>query len=349
VRADLKHKLEEFRPKLGTLIFQTKLGSMLDKSERILKLVKELVPMLGLSEVERGHVERAAYLAKADLTTQLVTEMTSLQGIIGREYALRSGEKQEVAEAIGEQYQTVPRSKTGLVVALADRIDSLVGLFAAGLAPTGAKDPFALRRSAIGVVQPLIENGISFDLRLAVRQAAKLQPVEVTDAVEAQVLDFITGRLSVVLKDAGYKYDVVDGVLAEQSDNPARAAEAVRQLQAWVQRDDWSTILPAFARCVRITRDQKKTLKVDAKNFAEKEEEALFKALEKAESASGSDGSVNDFLNAFIPMIPVVNSFFDKVLVMADDKALRENRLGLLQRIAALSHGVGDLSRLEGF
>ncbi len=349
VRADLKHKLEEFRPKLDKLTFQTKLGSMLDKSERMLKLVKELETMLGLSEAERGSAERATYLAKADLVTQMVTEMTSLQGIIGREYALRSGEKQEVADAIGEQYQPVPRSKIGLVVALADRIDSLVGLFAAGLAPTGAKDPFALRRAALGVVQPLMEHGISFDLLAAVRQAAKLQPVAVSEEVQAQVLDFISGRLSVVLKEAGYKYDVVDAVLEEQSDNPARAAEAVKQLHAWVLREDWSTILPAFARCVRITRDQKKKFKVDAKHFAEKQEEALFKALEKAESVSKSAGSVDDFLNAFVSMIPAINIFFDKVLVMADDKALRENRLGLLQWIAALSDGVADLSRLEGF
>jgi glycyl-tRNA synthetase len=349
VRADLKHKLEEFRPKLNTLIFQTKLGSMLDKSERILKLVKELVPMLGLSDTESSSVERAAYLAKADLMTQMVTEMTSLQGIIGREYALRSGEKQEVAEAIGEQYQPVPRSKIGLAVALADRIDSLVGLFAAGLAPTGAKDPFALRRAALGVVQPLIEKNLSFDLRLAVGESAKLQPIGVREEVQAQVLDFITGRLSVVLKDAGCKYDVVDAVLAEQSDDPARAAEAVKQLQAWVQREDWSTILPAFARCIRITRDQKKTFTVDNKNFAEKQEEALFKALEKAEAASRSTGSVDVLLTAFVPMIPAVNVFFDKVLVMADDKVLKENRLALLQRISAMAKGVVNLSKLEGF
>ena len=185
VRADFKHKLEEFRPKLEKLVFQAKLGSMLDKSERVLKLVKEFEPMFRLSEMECGSVERAAYLAKADLMTQMVTEMTSLQGIIGREYALRSGENQQVAEAIGEQYQPVPHSKIALVVALADRINSLVGLFAAGLAPTGAKDPFALRRAAIGVVQPLIEHNISFDLRAAVRAAAKLQPVGVSDEVRS--------------------------------------------------------------------------------------------------------------------------------------------------------------------
>jgi glycyl-tRNA synthetase len=349
VRADLDHTLEDFRPKLDKLIFQTKLGSMLDKSERMLKLVKELTPLLGLSDSERIDAERATYLAKADLATQMVTEMTSLQGIIGGEYAIRSGEKTEVAKAISEQYRPVPGSKIGVAVALVDRIDSLTGLFAAGLVPTGAKDPFGLRRAAIGVVQPLIEHGISINIRTLVKKAAGLQPIEVNDEIQSQILDFITGRLSVVLKDAGYKYDVVDAVLADQSDNPAHAAEAVKQLQGWVTRPDWSTILPAFARCVRITRDQKTTMKVNTRNFAEKQEEALFKALEKMESTSKTDGSVEDFLNSFIPMIPAVNDFFDKVLVMVDDKALRENRLGLLQRISALSKGVADFSKLEGF
>ena len=126
----------------------------------------------------------------------MVTEMTSLQGIIGREYAVRSGEHAEVALAIGEQYQPLPKSKIGVAVALADRIDSLVGLFAAGLAPTGAKDPFGLRRAAIGVVQPLIEHNISFDLHEAVEKAGKLQPIAVSDEVQNQVLEFIAGRLS---------------------------------------------------------------------------------------------------------------------------------------------------------
>ncbi|HSB00807.1 MAG TPA: DALR anticodon-binding domain-containing protein, partial [Anaerolineales bacterium] len=190
---------------------------------------------------------------------------------------------------------------------------------------------------------------ISFDLREAVKKAARLQPIEVRQEVQAQILDFITGRLSVVLKEAGYRYDVVEAVLAEQSDNPARSAEAVKQLQAWVERKDWETILPGYARCVRITRDQKQTYKVNPKNFVEKQEEALYRALEKAETATRTQGSVDDFLNSFVPMIPTVNDFFDKVLVMAEDKAVKENRLGLLQRIAALARGVADLSKLEGF
>jgi glycyl-tRNA synthetase len=347
VREDLKLKLEEYRPKLSTLTFHTKLGSMLDKSERIGKLVNELIPMLKLENDEAIFARRAAHLMKADLATQMVTEMTSLQGIIGGEYALRSDEQKDVAIAIGEQYQTVPQSKAGLAVALADRLDSLVGLFAAGIAPTGAKDPFGLRRAAIGIVQPLIEYDLDFDLAEAVKKSAKTQPIEVTDEAQKQILDFVAGRLSVVLKDMGYKYDVVDAVLAEQSANPAGTIRAVKQLQAWVGREDWSTILPAFARCVRITRDQKKAFKVNEKVFVEKEEKDLFAAVQKTVNRQPS--TVNELLEIVVKLIPSINAFFDKVLVMAEDKKLQENRLGLLQRIAALSKGIADLGKLEGF
>ena len=176
-----------------------------------------------------------------------------------------------------------------------------------------------------------------------------MQPIEVSAQVQAQVLDFMAGRLAVLLKDSGCKYDVVDAILAAQADNPAGSARAVKQLQAWTEREDWREILPAYARCVRITRDQKKTFKVDEKAFVEKEERGLFKALEKAEKVKCAEGSVDDFLNAFVPMIPAVNAFFDKVLVMAEDKKLQGNRLGVLQRIASLSNGIADLSKLEGF
>jgi glycyl-tRNA synthetase len=234
-------------------------------------------------------------------------------------------------------------------VALADRLDSLAGLFAAGLAPTGTKDPFGLRRAAIGVVQPLIEHDLAFDLCAALKSAAALEPVPVSDEVQAQVLEFLTGRLRVVLMDGGYKYDVVDAVLAAQSINPAGAAKAVRQLSAWVDRKDWNTLLPGYARCVRITRDQKARFSIQVGAFAEEAEKKLFAALEQAEKRARAPGSVDDFLNTFIPMIPAVNEFFDKVLVMAEDKAMQENRLGLLQRIAALADGIADLSKLEGF
>jgi glycyl-tRNA synthetase len=351
VREDVKLKLEEYRPKLSTLTFHTKLGSMLDKSDRMLNLGAELAALLGYKDVSViKAVARAVYLAKADLATQMVTEMTSLQGIIGGEYALRSGESAEVAQAIAEQYQTVPQGKIGLAVALSDRLDTLVGLFAAGLAPTGAKDPFGLRRAAIGIVQPLVEHDVDFDLVEAVKQSAKTQPIAVSAEAQKQILDFLAGRLSVALKDAGYRYDVVDAVLAAQSANPAAAARAVKQLSAWVSREDWSGILPGFARCVRILRSQTVDggpQTVDEKVLAEKEEKDLHAAIQK--TVHGQPSTVDEFLTAVVALLPAINAFFDKVLVMAEDPAVKANRLALVGRVAHLSDGLADLSKLEGF
>ncbi len=349
VREDIKFPLEHYRAGLEKLTFQTKLGSYLDKSERMLKLAEQLAQMFGFSDVETLDLRRAIFLAKADLTTQMVTEMTSLQGIIGREYALRSGEKAEVAVAIGEQYQPVPQGKLGVAVALADRIDSLVGLFAAGLAPTGAKDPFGLRRAAIGTVQPLIEHDLDFDLRAAIEKSAATQAIPVSAEVQAQVLEFLAGRLKVVLNDAGYKYDVVEAVLAAQSNNPAGCARAVKQLEQWVKRPDWTPILDGYARCVRIIRAAKvsEALSVNSGQFVEEAEGVLFTAFQS--TVSRPPVTVDEFLGQVEQLVPAINTFFDKILVMAEDPAVKQNRLALVAQVANLSAGIADLSKLEGF
>jgi glycyl-tRNA synthetase len=223
-------------------------------------------------------------------------------------------------------------------------------LFAAGLAPTGAKDPFGQRRAAIGVVQPLIEHDVDFDLVDAVRKSAKLQPIEVKEDVQKQILEFLTGRLRVVLNEMGYRYDVVDAVLVEQSANPAAAARAVKQLQAWVERKDWSTILPGYARCVRILRSQtadRGPWSVEESRFVEAEEKNLYKAIRS--TVKGQPSTVDGFLEIVLKLIPSINTFFDKVLVMAEDEQVRQNRLALVGQIANLSRGIADLSKLEGF
>ena len=349
VREDLKHTLEDFRSKLATLVFQKALGSMLDKADRIEKLVARLNPILRLSADEAIYALRAAHLSKADLMTRMVVEMTSLQGIMGAEYALRNNEHPSVVQAIAGQYQPVPDSLVGLAVALADRLDSMTGLFATGLQPSATKDPFGLRRAALGVVQPLIEYGLSFNLRDAIQAAADMQPVPVTPAIREQVLEFIIGRQRVMLLDSGYRHDVVDAVLAFQGHDPDLAKRAIRQLSSWVKREDWSTILPGYARCVRITRDQKKIFELKAEVCLEPAEKELLSALQVAEQVERSAGSVDGFLNAFLPMLPLVNNFFESVMVMTEDRTLRENRLALLQRIVHLADGVADLSKLEGF
>jgi glycyl-tRNA synthetase len=317
--------------------------------------VDDLAPLLNLSDKEREISHRAAELCKADLATQMVVEMTSLQGQMGRHYALRSGESPAVARAIFEHYlpryagDGVPGERPGLLVGLADRLDSLAGLFAAGLAPSGNKDPFAQRRAALGLVGNLIAWELDFDLRDALAAAAARLPIPASDESQAAVLAFIIERLRNALLEAGGRYDVVDAVLAAQGHNPAGASRAVQALGAWVARPDWGEILPAYARCVRITRDLEERFPLDASLFADPAETALYAALLGAETAARAPGDVDDFLNAFTPMIAAINRFFDDVLVMTEDARQRHNRLGLLQRISALAAGVADLARLEGF
>jgi glycyl-tRNA synthetase beta subunit len=165
----------------------------------------------------------------------------------------------------------------------------------------------------------------------------------------ASVAEFIVERFRNVLLDSGARYDVVEAVLALQGHNPARANRAVHDLAAWVSRPDWNTILPAYARCVRIVRSYQEVFIVQPEALVEPAEIALWEVLQQAEKTSRAEGAVDDFLNAFLPLIPAVNRFFEAVLVMAEDDRLRYNRLGLLQRIAALRHGSADLSKLEGF
>jgi len=359
VREDVKSKLEDFRPKLGTLTFQKKLGSMLDKAERIERLTAVIARRLQLNEMEMQTAQRAAHLCKADLATQMVVEMTALQGIMGREYALRSGETPEVAQAIREHYlpasagDVLPESNAGVAVGLADRLDSLAGLFAAGLAPTGSADPFGLRRAALGVIQLLTGKEIDFDLHIPLETALDLLPPNVKPDADARpkliadLIAFLAGRQRVQLIESGYRYDMVDAALAEQAHNPYRALQAVAQLSRWTKREDWPQTLAAYARCVRITRDQKKTYTVSPEKLAEPAEKTLYAAFQISSVQSVS--SVDSFCNALLPMIPAISKFFDDVLVMAEDQSVRENRLGLLQKIAGMTKGLADFSKLEGF
>lgn len=355
VRDDARHALADFVPLLDRLTFQAKLGSMLDKTRRLEGLTQALAPKLKLSPDEEKTALRVAALCKADLTTKMVVEMTSLQGVMGRHYALASGEPKAVAIGIFEHYlprsadDMSPTTRVGLAVGLADRLDSLTGLFAADLAPTGNKDPFGLRRAAVGLVQNLIAWNTDFDLRAAIRSTSARLPIPSTPQNQADTLEFIVGRLRQVLLDEGYKYDVVDAVLAAQGHNPALAVRAVKELSEWVAHPDWDKVLAAYSRCVRITRKELDAYDVRTDLFRDDSEQALLTALETAEETHVVAGSPESMLAAFSPMIPAVDLFFEQVLVMDDDPAVRNNRLGLLQRVSALANGVADFSLLEGF
>jgi len=354
-QADTSKKLEDFLPRLDTLTFQEKLGSMLDKSRRLEQLVPRLGQMLGLSEAEIATATRAAHLCKADLATQMVVEFTSLQGVMGQEYARLSGEPEGVARAIFEHYlprfagDILPETRPGLVVGLANRLDSLVGLFAVGLAPTGSADPYHLRRDALGVVHNLIAARLPFDLRAGLKAAADLLPVDVSENALEQVLAFIVGRLESMLREQGYRYDAVAAVLAERGHNPYLAAETVRAFAPWLEREDWMDILNAYARCVRIVREYQEPFPLHPDRFVEPATKRLYEAYQTCQAQVNPQSTVDELFIAFQPVVEPINTFFDEVLVMTEDKALRENRLALLQRIAGLTEGIVDLTRVEGF
>lgn len=353
---DIKKPLATYLSRLETLVFQEKLGSMADKNTRIVALVQPLGKLLNISSDDMKTAQAAAAIAKADLGTQMVVEMTSLQGTMGREYALREGQPPAVANAIFEHWlprgagDILPKSQAGTLLALADKMDSLTGLFAAGLAPRSTSDPYGLRRAALGIVQILLQHNIQINLRAALRVAGDAQPVSVSEDVLDQVAEFIQGRLDVVLaEDYGLPRDVINAVLAEQSNNPASALAGAQQLQTWVKREDWPVILDNFARCVRITRNETIRYELDEAHFEEDAERELYAAYQTAVDKLKSGANVGNFLNAFQPMVPVVQAFFDKVLVNAEDAAVRQNRIALLQHISSLQQGRADLSELSGF
>lgn len=354
-REDIKKPLKDYLPRLGTLTFQTDLGSMLEKNERVSATVAGLGDLLKIDATDVAIAERASHIAKADLATNMVVEMTSLQGIMGREYALGEDYPEDVAKAVFEHWlprsagDMLPSSQAGKLLAIADKLDSLVGLFAVGLAPKSTSDPYGLRRTALGIVQILVDAGISVDLRKAIDLVSHGQPVDVEFGVKHQIIEFVKGRLdSWLSEEYDYARDVINAVIAVQAHNPARAIVGIDELAEWVARDDWEVILDSFARCVRITRDEDAQT-INTELLSEPQEKALYKAYQTASQSLASDANVDGFLTAFLPMVPAVTDFFDNVLVHADDQVVRNNRIALLQAISHMQSGRADLSQLDNF
>jgi glycyl-tRNA synthetase len=330
---------------------------MLNKSRRIEKLAESLGESMGASEGDMAIARRAAQLSKADLATSMVIDFTSLQGVMGREYyKINHGNDDDtqadaVATAIYEHYlpryagDETPKTLAGLIVSLADKLDSIAGLFAVGLAPKGSADPFALRRAAIGVVQNLVESRRPFSLRAGLQAAVLQLPVAPSSEAMEAAHKFIVERQRALLLEAGYRYDVVDAALAARGDDPYRAQLAVEQLSQWVKREDWPVMLAAYSRSARITRDLREDLPLDVSADPEPATQALYQAVTALPAAN----DVNELMSNLTTLVGPITTFFDKVLVMAEDEAIRRGRLALLQRVVAQARGIVDLSKLEGF
>ena len=354
-QADMQRSLEDCLPRLDTLTFQADLGSMLAKSKRVAGTIAGLGELLGLDAADIATARQAAPVAKADLATNMVVEMTSLQGIMGREYALKAGRPAAVADAIFEHWlprgadDILPTSAAGRLLAVADKLDSLLGLFAVGLAPKSTSDPYGLRRMALGIVQILVDGDIEVDLRQVIELAAPSQPVEVGPDIKRQVFDFVRARLAAWLGDEhGRRPDVIRAVLKAQAHNPAGAVRGVNELSEWVVRDDWESILDSFARCARMTANEAaQTLRAEL--LGESYEKRLYAAGQAAVDGLARSDNVGNFLEAFAPMAAAIDDFFDHVLVHTDNVELRQNRIALLQMVSRMQDGRADLSELDNF
>ena len=350
---DRKKPLAEHREKLKTVVFQQGLGSMYEKTERLMGLVtaivEDLAPDDAVYETMAADARRAAELSKADLVTGMVTEFTELQGIMGREYALLDGEKPEVARAIDEQYMPrfagdeLPQSVLGFALSVADKIDNIVGTFSRGKIPTGSQDPFALRRQALGLVLMLIEHESSLLLSDLVDEASDLYDLDASlcQKMQVYVADFIRLRLKNVLTERGVRYDVQEAVLADVdfvADVPVRAAYVERLLAS----DGADALVQSFVRVGNIAR-MTETGGVDPALFVAQEEGALHFAYERAVAAR-SEGA--DTLPAEQELARAIDVFFDAVMVMDKDERIRKNRLTLLKAVDNYLLQTADYSKI---
>ena len=358
---DLKRPLEAYVERLDEVVFQESLGTMRAKAERITALARHLAADAGLSAADAAVAERAAHLAKADLVTSAVVEFTSVQGVMGSYYAAACGEGDKVACAIADHYRprfagdALPASAAGRIVAMADKLDTICGLIAAGQGPTGSSDPFALRRSALGILSMLLDEGLPLRVGLVRAIEAALASYAAqgvafdAQAVREEVADFFIARAKVLLRDEGRAPDTIDAVLAAGVREPVEFASRVRALDAAREGDPdaFADLATAFARANNL-RDASLGAEVDEGLLSEVER-ALSCAVAQAESRVGSALAADDYPSALAELAGLrkpVDAFFEGVMVMDEDRALRENRLRLLNRFVAVFEGVADFGKM---
>jgi len=364
---DRKRPLAERVPALEQIVFHAKLGTLAEKASRLQTLAVQIARHV--PGADRDRARSAARLAKADLVTGMVGEFPELQGLMGRYYALADGEHAEVAEAIAEHYapqgpgERCPSAPVSICVALADKIDTLVGMFAIGETPTGSKDPYALRRAALGVIRLIVENQLRLPLVALLDQAWQLYSSQFVQGrslydTRDDLMAFFADRLKVALKDQGVRHDLISAVFALGSeDDLVRLLDRVKALADFLGSEDGANLLVAYRRAANIVRIEAKKDKTSyngaarTEHFVQDEERALYEALGGAEAGVTPALKGEDFTAAMAAMARLrrpVDAFFDEVTVNADDKALRYNRLNLLARIGATLGQVADFSKIEG-
>ncbi|KYG21485.1 glycyl-tRNA synthetase subunit beta [Bradyrhizobium sp. AT1] len=359
---DLKTKLEDRLPKFEQIVFHEKLGTQAERIKRIVRLAAEIAPLVG---ADVAKTTRAAHLAKADLLTEVVGEFPEVQGLMGKYYALAQGEDTSVAAACEDHYKPqgpadrVPTDPVSVAVALADKIDTLVGFWAIDEKPTGSKDPYALRRAALGVIRLIAENALRLSLMKVAASALVGLSVKPADAskLPSDLLAFFADRLKVQLREQGARHDLVDAVFAlGGQDDLLMIVRRVEALGRFLESDDGKNLLAGIKRASNILSIEEKKDKrsfdgaPDAALYSLIEEKALAKAIGEVKTEASAAVAKEDFaaaMSAMAKLRPPVDAFFDKVRVNDDDAKVRENRLKLLNEIRSATRAVADFSKIQ--
>lgn len=353
---DRKKPLIDRQDGLTKIVFQEGLGNLADKTERLLKLGRVFGEECGLHEDAAVVLERATELAKTDLTTGMVTEFTELQGVMGKEYALLDGESPEVAEAIFEQYlprfagDVLPQTEAGKVLSIIDKVDNIVATFSRGLIPTGSQDPYALRRQTIGILNILLGSEWNISLRPIFKSSMELLnvPAEKQDELLGQVEEFFTLRLKNIFLDREVPHHVIDLLLSNNELSVADAEGLVNALLA-NRIDENVELVQAYTRMYNLVKDVEYT-GVNSDLLKEDAEKALFEAASKASEASLAPWEANDYAAVVaVPatLVPAINKFFEDVMVMDKDEAIKANRLQLVRLAYSVMAIIGDISALK--
>ena len=357
---DQKTSLADKVDRLHNVVFQVKLGSLHDKLTRLKTLATFIAEQIGVDENIKDHIIRAATLCKADLTTQMVIEFPSLQGIIGKYYAGNSGEPDAVAVAIEEHYQPIaadapiPRTDVGKIVALADKIDTIVGYFGINERPTGSQDPYSLRRHAIGTIRILHEHNHRLALTPVIEQAIELYQADFVKDTKTAILDFIKGRMEVILQgqsyipNLDYTPDLIDAILTTAEVDVIDILERAAVLNGFREHPDFDRVYPALNRVLRILPDQPPT-EIQSDLFQDEAEKQLAKVVDAAETELSRcvyERDYDQLITQLSELQPAIDQFFDDVMVMAEDAAVQSNRLALLNAIAQKVYPLADLTRL---
>ncbi|TDX51052.1 glycine--tRNA ligase subunit beta [Orenia marismortui] len=356
---DQETSLESKLNKLKNVIFQEDLGTIYEKVERIIALSAQFSAKVDLSAEKVEQAKRAAKLSKLDLVTGMVDEFSKLQGVMGRYYALNDGEDEEVAHAIFEHYlprysdDILPSTETGIIVSIADKIDSIVGFFSVGIIPTGSQDPYALRRQAQGIVKIIVDTDLELELDYLIEQALDILEEQgklerSRSEVKAEVLEFFKLRLENLLEEAGIRYDVVDAILSTNYSNINDTLLRAKALMEFREEDDFEELIIAFNRVSNLaSKSDNSTVKSEL--FEDDSEGKLYqdyKLIKDKVDLLVADRSYIEALKEVATLKGAIDEFFDSVMVMAKNEEVKQNRLGLLNLISDLLSRIADLTKV---